>query len=313
MTKIKKIALTKLLKLELPEFVDDIIRAVSKHNPEGLKLQDHYDMLVEQLPKMALLTAPFGAHPLTKEMHKVHEERLKYSALITMQMRVLHKANLASTKKLVQTAKPVVRLYLNHLRQNNRSIISRTIKGFFLHLNDYPEQRNALDALGFKFYLDELQNTNNLHEEMFMQRLSEKAQNSKVDTAGIQHETQFLLRKLFDQIEFYQYMRKEVDYSPLINQINEIIAQFTSLINMRATCRKTRKRKAETKLVELEEKVSVNEEKSSKVSVSQPTSKINNVECEKEQPIDNVKESDSSFTPVHNTVDRLKPPQGETS
>ena len=252
MTKLRKIALTKLLKLELPQFAEDVIRVTAKYDPTALKIQNSFDTLAAQQPKMNLLEVPYGPHPLTEKMHQLHKERLKYAALITMQMRVLQKADLENTRDLVQISRPIVRIHLNFLRQNNRQVISRAIKSLFLYFDENPQVRDALDTLGFKKYLDELIKANTLYEELLIERAEQISERPKVDVAAIRHEIQYFLRILFDQISFYQHINKEADYSPLICELNEVIAGYSKIIKTRATCYKTRKRKTSAKTIEPE-------------------------------------------------------------
>lgn len=276
MTKIKKIALTKLLKLEFPELVNDVIVALEEHNPTALKLQDALEMVVALQPKLNKLTTPYGPHPLTKKMDVLHEKRLTYAALITMLMRVLHKANSPEMREMIEISRPVVRLHLNYLRQNNRTFISQSIRAFFFQLEEYPEVRNALDTLGFKHYLSEMEKANNLLEELYMKRLNQTAKRPKVDTAGILFEAQFVVRKLFEQIEFYQYMHQKVNYEPLVNQLNEVIARFTGLINMRATCGKTRKQKATAKALQAVEKTEIEQSQAKTLASTDQKDHANN-------------------------------------
>lgn len=60
MAAIEKIALTKLLKLELPQFVEQVTAIVEKHNPTKLKLQNAIKLLHNQCNKMNLLSVPYG-------------------------------------------------------------------------------------------------------------------------------------------------------------------------------------------------------------------------------------------------------------
>ena len=53
MDKIEKIALTKLLKLELPEFVYKVIGIVEKRDPASLKLEHALTLLQSSMRKRA--------------------------------------------------------------------------------------------------------------------------------------------------------------------------------------------------------------------------------------------------------------------
>lgn len=248
MTKIDKIALTKLLKLEHPQFVNQVTACVEKHNPKALKLLDAYEILKDQCNKMKLLITPYGPHPLTENIHKMHLKRLKYSAAITLQMDMFKKLDFNESRELVRLAHPVVKVHLHYLRQNNRAIINRTIDVFFKRLEDIPEEKHALEMLGLKYCLDELLRANDEYYKLCTVRSKQLSERPKIDSSGIQKEAQYVLRAFFEQINFYQFTYKDIDYTPLISELNRLIASFTTLINTRATRSKTRKKKAEAKI-----------------------------------------------------------------
>ena len=235
MVKIQKIALTKLLKLELPQFVKQVTECIEKHNPKALKLQDAYEILVDQRNKMALLKVPYGPHILTGEIHKLHLKRLKYSAAITSQMNFIRKMDHDDTNELVQLAHPIVELHLYYLRQNNQFVIDQTVSIFFDQLSKNPDILNAFQALGFKLYLDELKKSNDEHYKLSNERSKQISQRPKIDTVAVQKEAHYVLRALFEQINFFQFTYKEIDYSALIAEINGLITRFSGLIHIRAT------------------------------------------------------------------------------
>ena len=244
MVKIQQIALTKLLKLELPQFVKQVTKCLEKHNLEVLKLKDTYELLKEQRSKMALLKVSYGKHPLTKKIHQLHLKRIKYAAAITSQMIFLSKMDAEDTRSLVQLAHPMVKIHLYYLRQNNRFEIDQIITIFFKQLNEKPEVLNALEALGLKYYLDELKRANDEHYKLSNERTSDISQRPKIDTLAVQREAHYVLRGLFEQINFYQFTYRDIDYSKMIGEINGLITRFSGLIHIRETCNKTRKAKA---------------------------------------------------------------------
>ena len=72
MEKIESIALTKLLKLELPEFIDQVIGLIEKHNTTSLKLEHVLALLQEQYEKTKELKPPYGRHRLSARIDSLH-------------------------------------------------------------------------------------------------------------------------------------------------------------------------------------------------------------------------------------------------
>jgi len=315
MIKIQKIALTKLLKLELPQFVKQVTNCIEKYNPKALKLQDAFQFLVEQHPKMSLLIAPYGPHPLTERLDLLHRKRLKYAAAITLQMNLYRRIDIEETRELVRIAHPLVRIHLHYLRQNNLPVIDQTISSFFNQLRDNPDMQHALEALGLKYYLDELRKADSEHLELSVKRLHEISQRPKVNIIAIQREAQYVLRSLFEQINFYQFTYRDVDYSPLIAELNTLIARFTGLIHTRATCNKTSKKKAEAKLVEAEVAAKEHDQKMLvSENNSREPSKESELKKERIQPTITNKKETSEEGPLQSLMRILKfPDKSETS
>ena len=250
MAKIERIALTKLLKLELPQFVEKITAIVEKHNPTTLKLDNSVEILHKQCSKMKLLEVPYGPHPLTQRIYELNIKRLEHAAAISMQVNMHKKLDIPDKRELVTIAYPAVRDHLHYLRQNNQPTIDRIIDLFFNHLSDNPEIQNALEKLDLNYNLQELQKANDEHYKLSTIRSEEISQRPKSVSADVIKEAQYVLRAIFEQINFYQFTFEDVDYSQLISELNRLIARFKGLINTRASRGKTRKEKAQIEKIE---------------------------------------------------------------
>ena len=244
MIEIKKIALSKLQKLEVPAFLGKVILLLERHNIEELRLNDIYDLLLEQKIKSEVLTVPYGEHPLTEELDRLHKRRLKYAALINMQMRALDKADLQEMQRNVKIAKGEVKTYLAYLGQKSRLVAYNNINGFFNQLSINHPLQEAMTSLGFQPYLHELRKTNKEHYALSKKRKESIRNRPQVDFRLVQREIQRILRLFFEQLETYQKSFKHLNYVPLANDMNQLIPVYTKLIKSRAAVNKRRAKKA---------------------------------------------------------------------
>lgn len=223
-------------------------------------------------PKAQLLRPTerdLGPHLLTAQVDKLHEKRLKFAAIITNQMRVAEKADFADKQHLVKLAKPIVYGYLNYLRQNDKEAIKSGIAGFFLELKLHPEVKEALYELGFKTYLDELEAADEGYENTRTLRNAQISQRPKGSTLPVQRELQYILNILFEQVDYYQHVYKDIDYTGLLTALNHTIAIYTKLIKTRDTQRKNKKLKAlESTDITVEEKPEMDKKQPNNVAVS---------------------------------------------
>ncbi len=316
MIDIKKIAFTKLRKLEVYNLYNDVVRNIREYDTKAMHIGDTCDVLIAMQPKAQLLQntqRDRGPHILTPEVERLHERRLSFAAVITNQMRTIEKAALADQKHLVELAKPLVYGMLNYLRQNDIIAIESLITEFFYDLNLQPEVRNALYELGFKTYLDELEAANNDCINTQAERAAQKSRRNKGSTTPVQRELQYILSILFEQVDYYQHVYKDVDYSGLITALNYVIATYTKLIKTRDTQRKNKKLRAlEEEQAALEEKAKIERFEKNQSAIADDASvtlPIADLETKpKGTPLASTKKKTGKDKPIDGLIDILKKP-----
>lgn len=246
--KIRKIAYSKLRKFEVYTFYNFVIDAISRYDTKAMRINNACDVLIAMQPKAELLNLTdddLGPHLLTPVVDSLHERRLKFAAIITNQMRILEKADIKENRHLVELAKHTVYRYLNYLRQNDKVTIGASLSSFFNELRDMPEIKDALCHLGLETYLNELEAAKNGYTTTRAKRNRQQSQSPKGSTTPVQRELQYIMDILFNQVNHYQHVYKDIDYSGLITALNHTIAIYTKKIKTRDTQRKNKKMKAE--------------------------------------------------------------------
>ncbi len=234
----KSIFLSKLLKLELRAFAEEVIRIVSQHDTKTLHIDGTFQALIDQRPNIELLIVPYGSHPLTVQKEYMNEKCLNYAAIITNQIGVYSRLEDEETNRLVKIAQPAIHFYLNRLRQNNLTYIHGMLYGLFVYLKEKPIEKEALVSLGLEGYLNKLQDAHIAYKKVTGERLASKSKRPKIDSKAIQREIQHLLRMLFNQIDYYQHAYQDLNYRPMINELNGVISEFSGSINSRAAVNK---------------------------------------------------------------------------
>lgn len=237
---IKSIPLTRLRKLELPHFAKQVLDIVSKHDAEELKFKEAFEMLEGLKPLMANLEDRYGPHPLTKKMDARHKERIKYAVLIIDQMKVYIKADKGDMRSSLEIIEPEVARALEGLQKNGHVQISAKISQFFDRIEQDEQLELAFSELGLTDYLDEMQSANATYIELEKARIASIGARPKISIPPIVKELNAALRNLFNQIELAQARNSELNYMPLINELNVSIAYFVGKINQRAAINKRR-------------------------------------------------------------------------
>lgn len=104
-----------------------------------------------------------------------------------------------------------------------------------------PSIESAFSSLGISSLIEQLQVANTEFEKVFMQRTKENAQIEKIDSKKIRLEADKVIRRFFQYLELYQEEYEDVNYLPLVTEINELMSYYKAQLAARATRRKTKK------------------------------------------------------------------------
>ena len=244
--KLKKIKLSKLLKLELAPLIMDVIDVLKKYDVEKLHLEFALKILEKNQKQINTLEILLGPHGLTSEIEKWHRQRLTYAGSVSTQMKGIAQANLQSMSEDIKIAQRVVNDYLVGIRNNNKKEIGALIDNFLAKIDDKPIVESAFTNIGLMPYVDELRNADATHRRLYYERLTSRAKRQKRDESkAIQKEGQAALRSFFEQVSVSDRTYPELNYKPLINELNSVIVDFSNTINTRATYNKKRALKAQ--------------------------------------------------------------------
>ncbi len=258
MIKIKKIPLSKLLKSETRRLLDKVVEIVEKNNPEKYRLQDFHKILVEQQTKVKGVIKPYGKHKNTNDLAQLHQKRLGYASLIVSQVESLRRVNCPKTQRMVEIAKVPTKAYLTNLGRKNRHEVYLQLWAFFeiLQKDESIQQREAFATLGLQKYLDDLKDTCYQYDDLHWQRLIDIKERPSIDGVQIRSEAQRILQLFFEQVNIYQKTFKEIDYEPIIIEINRELTRHSKNIKTRVATNKRRARKKAAAAAKLKEEVS---------------------------------------------------------
>lgn len=238
---IKNVPYSKLLKLELPRLANRVIEIVEKHDPETLQIKEVFDLLVEEKPQIEGLIVRHGPHPITEELQPLRKKLLMYASTITFQMSVIVREDMYVKAENVRIAKIFINRYLLKLGlKKNREVIFQRLDEFFLEIEQDAQLEAILDTLGLTNNIDELQSVHSTMKELISRRLESISERPKVKSKELAKSVRKALKDMFTQIQIAQLKNKELNYSPLINELNDLLDTYRGLINARATLNKKR-------------------------------------------------------------------------
>ena len=268
--KILKISFSQLLKLEFQYLASSVIEIVEKHDPEALKIKEIFDILVKQKPQIKLLKVRYGPHPITLKLSNLRFSRNAYAQGMIDQLKTLERVKESGTEEALIVAKPIVIRYLQNLSKNTEKTIRQTLIQFFDVVAEDGAFQMALETLGLLSYHDNLQSVNTAIDEQYILRRENVSARPKDKTpdiiAAIMSDTQ----DLFKQIEVAQIKHPEIDYTTLIDELNNEIAKAKAEIKARKSYNK---KKAEEKALN-DNEVVIEGDSEEPLETSQPAQRM---------------------------------------
>lgn len=234
---IKKIALSKLLKLEIPQLAKLVLEIVEKHEPETLMLEKGYNAFSKFRPQIESLIVGYGPHALNRSIVPLREKRIFLATSISFQIRGMMRGYISGSEDAIWLLKDVVDLYLRDLRRNNEEIINEKIDQFLTSIHQNPALSTAITTLGMMSQIEALMVIHTDLTDLLVQRNASISARPKGVLAVASKAIRDGMKLLFKRIEVGHEDNKELDYKPLINELNEQLTRYGSLIKQRKSIR----------------------------------------------------------------------------
>lgn len=227
-----------LKKLEVQDLALSVIEIVERNNPETLKIKEIFDILVEQKPQIEALRIGYGRHRMTLRLNNLRRRRNALIQSFISQIRTLEKTKMSGTEEALIVVKQDVFHYLYGLPKESEETITRTVVQFFNFVEQDPELSAALRTLGLIEDLENLELVNADIDSLYIQRRENISARPKMKTREIVAALRSDIQDLFKQIEVAQIKNHELDYNPLIDELNADIAHYRAIIKTRASINK---------------------------------------------------------------------------
>ena len=237
MKTIVKIPLGALKNEEFFQVGDQTLVAIESNNAEALKLRGVVNLFVESLVTARTKTEQQRMHPLSSTITGL-AEHIDDVVMAIMNINRGHKRAVPTEQKssAVITV-PFIERSLSGFLSQNSFVKSEWLKTLFDEMDSNSALSAALTAMSLKPLLDDLRQSRTELVAKRNQRTREKLPLlAETNMAQVQHAKR-MLRNLFTAIETNALLEPELDYEPLIANINGIIVEVMRVVNMRRTAR----------------------------------------------------------------------------
>ena len=242
---LSKVPFTKLLKLEVPELADNVIRVLQNFETEELLIEDVLVLLKAQKPQIDLLTSRYGIHPLTADLAQKNGKLFFCVSAIKFELRAVRTADNPENQQHLATVQLAIDKHLLKLRRSrNSAVVLRRVAQFLHETTVSVDLMGAVAALGLSDHISNLQEA--LSEVWLLQDRKEAiiSQRPEESSKEIAAPVIFALKNVFKQVELLMVINPAVDYSDLFRELNQLINVYRSRVARRDALNK---KKAEEK------------------------------------------------------------------
>lgn len=243
----KKISVVQYVKLkqqEFPQVVNEVIAIVEKNDPVAKDIDRILKNLIGFKPQLTVLTEKRFAHPLTKVLQTQYKRRNELSSGIVLQALGAEKAGLPSQLNAVTVLVPVIKRHLLYLGRENTKEINQRIDNFLLEVNSSEILKSAATTLSLSSNMEELGTLQKAIAQNITSRNETKAPVRSINQKKLKADIIDALQRLINAIEVARVEHPTVDYSTLINELNEFFVPYQALIRGRSTRQQTANQKS---------------------------------------------------------------------
>lgn len=234
---IKSIALSKLLKLEIPQLAKLVLEILEKHDLETLKLEHAFTKFNEFRPDIESLIVGYRPHALNRDINPMREERIFLASSISYHMRGMAKGYIRGDKTAMWHLKDAADLYLSDLTKANEEIFNEKIDQFLETVNLNADLGTAIETLELTPQVNELRTIHIKLKSFLGKRNASLSERPKGVLAIASKAIRGGMRDLFSRINVAQMDNDDLNFKPLIDELNVQMTRYASLIKLRKSLR----------------------------------------------------------------------------
>ena len=224
---------TRVRKNEVPEIMLAMLDIVVKHDPEAKKLVVMYNLLLELKPLLDILTLKYDGYPHSLELRNQRKLLNRLLSAILAQITAVEKGGIISSAQHAKLAVPFLKSYLKGITGNSPFVKTGKIDRLLSNLGNNTEMKAALEALGFTLLINELKvcyEKVNAFVDIRREALSGK---SEFNTIEARAKIEFAIINLLNAINLAKVEHVDIDYMPLINELNVLLSSKRMIIKSR--------------------------------------------------------------------------------
>ena len=222
MEKILQFPFHRVQKLEYPIVYNRSLAIVEKHKPAELFLSEIVNAVKAKQPLADSLKVQKRDHPLTGSLLNQAKMRKCYTNALWNQIKMLNKANENAAVKDEKAAAvfSFSKTYFESFFTKRASLRGQITTQFLSDLEENAEMKQYFTDFGLIILTGKIKEIHLSMQLALAQRTAELSIRSKAETMRITRDLSESLRTLFNAVNVAMVAHPEVDYQPLVNELN---------------------------------------------------------------------------------------------
>lgn len=217
----------------MPEIVNGTLAIVEKYDPGVLFVEGMFRLLQAEIPNVVRLSEIYKGHPLTTELVSLREksERIVKSILKKSDS-IKYISSLTAQATVIV---PVVNRFFKGTLKENLKVKAERVSQFLTAIENDANLKTAMQIAGLMVYVDELVSLQQTIETNTNKRRVAMSVKTIEDRRELKTSIVTALTNLFNAIELARVEHPDVDYMPMIHELNNLLISYHSLIRNRKT------------------------------------------------------------------------------
>ena len=231
---IRRPAFSTFLKAEVAEFAKSAIGIIENQDPESLLISPVFNPLIALSPEIELLSVSFGVDPQRAKVETLKSKLMLNVSTLKLQVRLLSKGGVDEG---LYTIKKVVDTYLRHLNavKVNDKVVVQKVEGFVNSVSTDAALAEGIEKHNLMPFIASIKLALSAFRSAVSKRNATLAGRPKLNTPQTIAKVSHAVHTLFKGVEIAQLMNPELDYSTVVDELNELVDDFRVSIRLRAS------------------------------------------------------------------------------
>ncbi len=214
-------------------FIERILDIVSKHNPQELALDRAYERVNALRPELEKIKVQVKTSGITNAITEADELRDRITRVFFNLVQSFNQLKINPYTENAKILHLCLSKYTKDIIKENYTSQTEKTKQLIAEMEASNDIKKALSNLHLTDLLSRLKKANEDFETLFRTRTSEIANMPEIDTKTVRQQIDKEVNKLFVAIDFCSNEYEDKNYTPLINELSELLNYHKSQIKAR--------------------------------------------------------------------------------